>query len=95
MEIIPIEVVAGFGIFLGCLGRAMFPFLRKQAEAAERNETIRWERRYWWTLGFSIVIAFVATMMILPGFEIPGESVFPVAFLEGWAIEDIVNKVAK
>lgn len=92
---LPVEVVVGVGIFLGCFARAMFPFFRKKAEAAERGEAIRWEGRYLWTIIFAFFVSFVTTMMLLPGFQIPSGFVFPAAFLEGWAVQDIVNKVAK
>lgn len=92
---LPVVVVAGFGIFLGCFARAMFPFFRKKAEAAKTGEVVRWESRYLWTIIFAVFVSFVATLMILPSFQIPSEFVFPAAFLEGWAVQDIVNKVAK
>jgi len=92
---IPIEIVAGFGIFLGCFGRTLFPFLRKKAEAIKANEPVKWERRYLWTIIFAILVSFIATMMILLTFEIPAEYIFPLAFLQGWAFQDIINKVAK
>ena len=92
---IPIEVVAGFGIFLGCLARAVLPFFRKKAEAVKANESVKWEGRYLWTIIFAVFVSFIATMMVLPSFQIPAQYLFPSAFLHGWAALDIVNKVAK
>lgn len=92
---LPVEVIAGVGIFLGCFARAMFPFFRKKAEAAKNAEVVKWENRYLWTIIFAVFVSVITTFTILPGFQIPTEFVFPGAFLEGWAVQDIVNKVAK
>ena len=90
-----IQIIAGLGIFFGCFGRAMLPFLKKKAEAAKNGGAVRWEGRYMWTILFAIGISLVATMFILPTLRIPTEFVFPNSFLLGWAAEDIINKIAK
>jgi hypothetical protein len=94
---IPIELVAGFGIFLGCFGRAMLPFFRKKAECVKAGDHVgcKWQRRYLWTIIFAVFVSFIATMMILPSFQIPPQYLFPNAFFHGWAAQDIINKVAK
>jgi hypothetical protein len=88
------EVMIVSGIFLGCLMRALFPFLKKQKEATEAGKPIKWESRYIWTLIFGVAVSVIATMFILPSFAIPVEYIFPTAFLEGWAAQDILNKIA-
>lgn len=88
-----IEILAGLGIFFGCFGRAMLPFLKKRAEGTKGQ--IKWEGRYTWTVLFAVGISFVATMFILPTLRIPSEYIFPIAFMQGWAAEDIINKIAK
>jgi H+/Cl- antiporter ClcA len=90
----PIEVLAGFGIFAGCLARAVLPFLKKKGKAVEKGQTVKWDNRFLWTAVFSLFIAGVTTMLILPTFQVPGEFIFPAAFIYGWTAEDIVNKVA-
>jgi H+/Cl- antiporter ClcA len=90
-----IEILAGLGIFFGCFGRAMLPFLKKKAEVAKNGGSIRWEGRYIWTILFAIGVSFVATMFILPTLKIPSEYIFPIAFMQGWAAEDIINKIVK
>lgn len=90
-----IEVIAGLGIFLGCFSRAVLPFFRKKAAAVKTGEQVKWEGRYVWTLLFAIFVSMIATMLILPSFQIPTAYAFPAAFLHGWAAQDIVNKVVK
>lgn len=85
------DIMIVAGIFLGCLSRALFPFLKKKKEAAEQGLTLKWETGYIWTLLFGIVISVIATMFILPTFQVPLEYIFPAAFLEGWAAQDIIN----
>jgi H+/Cl- antiporter ClcA len=89
-----VEVLAGLGMFFGCFGRAFLPFLKKQADAANRGQQIKWDKRYIWTIIFAIFISIVATMLILPSFQMPTQFVFPLAFTYGWASQDIVNKIA-
>jgi len=90
-----IEVIAAIGIFLGCFSRAMLPFFRKKAAAVKVGEQVRWEGRYVWTLIFAVFVSIIATMLILPSFQIPSGYAFSAAFLHGWAAQDIINKVAK
>ena len=87
-----IEILAGLGIFLGCFGRTIFPFLKKKAES---GGSVKWEGRYTWTVIFTVFLAGVTTMFILPSFQIPSNFVFPMAFIQGWGAEDIVNRVVK
>jgi len=90
-----IEVLAALGIFFGCLARAVLPFFRKKAAAVKAGEQVKWEGRYVWTIIFAVFVSIIATMLILPSFQIPAAYAFPAAFLYGWAAQDIVNKVAK
>jgi hypothetical protein len=90
-----IEVIAALGIFFGCLSRAILPFLRKKAEAVKAGQQVKWEGRYVWTIIFTLFVAMISTMLLLPTFNIPSEYIFPYAFTFGWAAQDIVNKVAK
>ena len=90
-----IEIIGGLGIFLGCLSRAILPFFRKKAEAAESGTDVRWEGRFTWTIVFTVFVAVVSTFLIMPSFQIPDGYIFPMAFAYGWAAQDIVNKVAK
>lgn len=90
-----VEVIATLGIFFGCLSRAILPFLKKKSEAVKAGQQVKWEGRYVWTLIFALFVAMITTMLILPTFNIPSESIFPIAFTFGWASQDIVNKVAK
>jgi len=89
------EIVTGIGIFMGCLLRAVLPYLRKKHEAVQAGQQVKWENRYVWTIVFSIVIALITTMLILPSFQVPIDYIFPLAFAYGWASQDIVNKIAK
>lgn len=90
-----IEVIAALGIFFGCLSRAILPFLKKKYQAADNDEDFKWENRYVWTIIFTLFVALITTMLLMPTFSIPKESAFPAAFIFGWASQDIVNKVAK
>jgi hypothetical protein len=92
-DFIPVEVATAFGLFMGCLARAILPFLKKKCQ--EANPGLRWENRYTWTLVFSVFMSFVAATFLLPGFEIPADNVFPLAFIMGWSSLDIVNGLAK
>ena len=85
------ELAAAGGIFLGCLARALFPFFKKQHQAAERGKDLKWQARYAWTIAFVILVSFIATTMLVPSFEIPATHVFPIAFTTGWAAQDIIN----
>lgn len=89
------EIIVALGIFFGCLARAILPFLKKKSEAAKAGQQVKWEGRYVWTLIFTLFVAMITTMLLLPTFKIPAEYVFPYAFIFGWASQDIVNKVAK
>ena len=90
-----VEVIAALGIFFGCLARAILPFLKKKAAAAKAGQEVKWESRYVWTIIFTLFVAMITTMLILPTFQIPSASIFPIAFYFGWASQDIVNKVTK
>jgi hypothetical protein len=92
-DLIPAEAAAALGLFMGCLARAVLPFLKKKYQ--EEQPTIRWENRYTWTLIFSVFISFVAATILLPTFETPATHVFPLAFIMGWSSLDIVNGLAK
>jgi hypothetical protein len=92
-DFMPPEVATALGLFMGCLARALLPFLKKKYQEAEAG--IRWEGRYTWTLLFSIFMSFVAATFLLPAFEIPATNVFPLAFIMGWSSLDIVNGLAK
>lgn len=92
---IPTELIAGLSVFLGCLLRVMLPFFKKQAQAAEKGQVVKWERRYAWTMSFGFLTAFIATMLIFPSFEVPAENIFPVAFLFGWGSQDVLNTIVK
>jgi len=92
-DFMPPEVAAALGLFMGCLARAVLPFLKKKYQEAEAG--IRWENRYTWTLVFSIFMSFVGATFLLPAFDIPANNVFPLAFIMGWSSLDIVNGLAK
>ena len=92
-DFIPVEVAAALGLFMGCLARALLPFLKKKYQ--EPAPGLRWEGRYTWTLLFSIFMSFVAATFLLPAFEIPPDNVFPLAFITGWSSLDIINGLAK
>jgi uncharacterized membrane protein YbjE (DUF340 family) len=88
------EIIIALGIFLGCLLRAILPYLKKKHEAVQAGQQIQWESRYVWTLCFTLVVSLITTILIIPTFQIPLENAFPLAFAFGWASQDIVNKVA-
>jgi hypothetical protein len=94
VDIMP-ELAAAGGLFLGCLARAILPFLRKKYQAAEAGESVKWEGRYIWTLIFALFVSFVVTTLLLPAFEIPPSNVFPLAFAMGWSAQDITNMMVK
>jgi len=87
------EIIVALGIFLGCFLRALLPWLKKKSEAAKAGEQVKWESRFVWTLVFNLVVALIATILILPSFPISGEYVFVFAFTFGWSSQDIVNKL--
>jgi len=93
-----VEVLAGIGIFLGCFGRAFFPYLQKKRNAAKDGDPFKWDSRFLWTAIFSFFIAGISTMLALSSFQIPTGSllaIFGAAFVYGWGVEDITNKVVK
>jgi hypothetical protein len=92
---LPVEVYSGLGIFLGCLARAILPFFRKQADAAEQGQSVKWEGKYTWTIIFAVFSSVVATMLIFPTMQIPAANIFPISFAFGWAAQDIVNNLMK
>ena len=81
------------GIFAGCVARAVVPFLKKRAAAAESGNPFKWETRYIWTILFALAISMVSAIYLLPMFSIPDAFVFPSAFVYGWTSQDITNKV--
>ena len=92
--IIP-EVAAAIGLFVGCLARALFPFFKKQARAAEQDEKVVWEKRYVWTIIFALITSFITATILFPSFDIPSVNVFPIAFAVGWSAQDIINRLMK
>ena len=95
LEVNMTEFAAIIGIFFGCLSRSMLPFLRKKHQEAQQGNEMKWEKRYTWTIVFSVFISCIATMLVLPSFNVPYENIFPLAFATGWATEDILNTLAK
>jgi hypothetical protein len=89
------ELIVGGGLFLGCAMRALLPFFRKQAQAAEKNQSVKWEKRYIYTIIFAFIGAFIETMIIIPTFQIPSTYIFPMAFVQGWGTQDIINSFVK
>jgi hypothetical protein len=89
------EIAIASGLFLGCLARALLPFLKKQAEAGERGEVIRWEKRYTWTIVLAVVVSMVAAVLIFPTIDIPNSNVFPLTFAIGWGSTDMLNTLVK
>ena len=81
------------GIFAGCVMRAVVPFLKKQAAAAEGGQAFKWETRYIWTILFALALSMVSAVYLFPTFAIPETFVFPAAFVYGWTSQDITNKV--
>lgn len=90
-----LEGLALGGIFLGCLARSLIPFLKKRANAVEQGINFRWESRYIWTIFLALATSMVTAILLLPTFNIPETSVFPIAFTFGWAAQDIMNRMAK
>lgn len=88
------EIIVAIGIFLGCFLRSFLPWLKKKSQAAKAGQQVKWENRYVWTLVFNLVVALIATILILPTFQVPSEYIFSFAFTFGWASQDIVNKIA-
>lgn len=85
-------VVAFLGIFLGCLSRIILPYLRK----AKENPNLVFDTRYAVTFAVAVIMALIASMLILAGFEIPeGQvyKVFAVSFLTGWGAQDVLNQI--
>ncbi len=95
LDMIPVEVLAAGGLFLGCFSRAILPFLKKKYEEASKGISIKWEGRYTWTFVFAIFTSFVTAMLLFPSFDIPSTNVFPLAFAMGWASQDILNTLVK
>lgn len=89
------EIAAAGGLFLGCLARALLPFFKKQARAAEQDERVIWEKRYAWTIIFALISSFIAATLLFPSFTIPATNAFPIAFAIGWAAQDMLNTVVK
>lgn len=91
---LPIDhaILAGFGLFLGCFARAIFPFLKKKYEESNSGVAIKWEGRYTVTLLFALFASFIVTMLIFPTL---GDMAFPIAFATGWASQDVVNLMVK
>jgi len=87
------EGLALGGIFLGCLMRALLPFLKKKAEAAENNEEFKWDTKYIYTILFSLAFAMVTAVLLFPAFNIPTGGIFPLAFTFGYTSQDLTNKV--
>ena len=92
---IPVEISVAIGLFLGCLARALLPFFKKRAKAAEQDELVKWESRYIWTIIFAIFSAFIVATFLFPSVEIPATNAFPVAFAMGWSAQDITNMMVK
>lgn len=87
------EIIAGLGIFTGCVARAVVPFLKKQLAAAKEGSDFRWKRQYTITIVLSLVIAVPTALFVLASFPIPETLIFPAGFMAGYASQDVVNKV--
>ena len=87
-----IEYVAFIGIFLGCLMRTILPYLRK----LKHVKNLKFEGKYAVSMIFSVVVSFVASMLLFGTFQIPEGSTFFVlvsGFTVGWASNDILNEI--
>ena len=85
--------VAFAGIFLGCLFRTFFPYLKKMQQAKRVREQFEFDLAYLFSFMASILLSAGVAMMVLPSFEIPEENVFSVAFVFGWFANDIFNRM--
>lgn len=94
LEMIPVELLAAGGLFLGCFARAILPFLKKKYQETD-DVAIRWEGRYTWTLVFALFASFVVAVLLFPSFDIPDTNAFPLAFAMGWTSQDIINMMVK
>jgi len=85
-------IVAFLGIFLGSLSRIILPYLRK----AKENPNLTFDIRYVITFTVSLIMALIASIVILAGFEVPeGQlyKIFAVSFLTGWGAQDVLNQI--
>jgi len=85
-------MIAFAGIFLGCLSRMLLPYLRKLKE----NPEVKFEGKYAVTFAICVIMAGIASILILAGYEIPEDTmwkIFSMSFLTGWGAQDILNQI--
>ena len=86
-----IEAVVFMGIFLGLLGRTLYPYLKK----LYNGENITFEYRF---LLSAIISGLITAVLVYNTFNIPeGTSlqIFIAAFIFAWGIDDVFNRIIK
>jgi len=92
----PEDLGAYAGLFLGCLARALLPYLRRAREEAEQGKELKWEHRYTLSLVFALAVSLVAATLLLPSLQVPPGArggILPAAFAAGWGAHDLLNQV--
>jgi hypothetical protein len=89
---IPLELIAFLAIFLGTIGRTVFPFLKK---LDPNDQTpITFNVRFWMT---AIISGIFSAIFIYPIFVMPGDStlfeIFIAGFITAWGSDDILNRL--
>lgn len=86
-------LISTVAIFLGVLFRTGIPYLAKLM-ALEEGETLDFDLKYLATALYSLAVSFVATMVLLPSFNIP-QVPYPLLFAHGftfgYASNDFIN----
>jgi len=104
----PASIIAFIFVFLGTLGRTYYPYLKKvrelKAENAQRATVgqqplpqLTFDKTYLYIFGSDVVLSFISTMLFFSTWSPPEGTLFQIAtaaFVAGWGLQDMVNRIA-
>jgi hypothetical protein len=104
----PASFIAFLFVFLGTLLRTIYPYLKKVKEVETQNQLrteakqallpqLTFDKTYLAIFGADVLISFIATMLFFSAWSPPEGTLFHVAiaaFIAGWGLQDITNRVA-
>ena len=87
---IPLDVIVFLGIFLGILGRTVFPYLQKTDRS---NPDFAFQIRYIIT---ALIAAAITAVLVFNSFILPSGTnfqIFIASFVFAWGKNDMMNKL--
>lgn len=85
---------------MGCLFRALIPFIRKVRDAHKTNKEFKWDFDYTWTLILSVFIALFSALVGFSNFALPVDDVgklklVSIGFAYGAGLTSVINEISE